>query len=161
MGIEIERKFIARAEELPPALLSTQLSQGYVDPEAASVRVRISGDACFLTIKGAVSGMSRLEYEFQIPMEQGRELLERLCRRPVIEKTRSLIDHGNHRWEVDVFAGDNKGLVIAEVELDDEDEQVEIPHWIEREVTHDRKYSNAALARHPFSQWTEEERNAK
>jgi len=132
--------------------------QGYVDPEAASVRIRLSGDTCFLTIKGAVSGMSRAEFEFTIPPNQGREILEQLCHRPVIEKTRHLIEHAAHTWEVDVFAGDNEGLVTAEVELDDEDEVVELPVWIEREVTHDPRYANAALAQRPYSEWTEEER---
>jgi len=158
MAIEIERKFLVRGDELPPSTISAPLSQGYLDPEAASVRIRLSGDQCFLTIKGAVSGISRLEYEFPIPPEQGREILERLCRRPLIEKTRHWIDHANHRWEVDVFAGENRGLVVAEVELDDEDEVVELPPWIEREVTHDPKYANAALARYPYSRWTPEER---
>ncbi|WP_309398165.1 CYTH domain-containing protein [Cerasicoccus maritimus] len=158
MPIEIERKFIARAEELPRPELSTRLEQGYINRDKATVRVRISGDVCYLTIKGAVQGKSRLEYEYPIPLDEGRELLELLCRRPVIEKTRHLIDHAGHRWEVDVFDGENEGLVMAEVELDDEDELVELPAWVGREVTDERKYSNASLAKRPFIEWTAEER---
>jgi len=161
MPVEIERKFIARGDELPPTTRRTRLEQGYIDPTLATVRVRISGEICFLTIKGAVSGMSRLEYEFPIPIDQGRELLERLCGRPVIKKTRMLIDHGDHCWEVDVFDGDNEGLVVAEVELDDEDEVVQLPAWVEREVTHDPKYANAALAKRPYSAWSEEEKSSQ
>lgn len=161
MAVEIERKFIARADNLPPSKRSLRMEQGYIDPSQAAVRVRISGDSCFLTIKGAVAGMSRLEYEFPIPLEQGRELLENLCRKPVIEKTRMLVDHAQHCWEVDVFSGDNKGLVVAEVELEDENEVVELPPWVEREVTHDRKYSNAALAERPYCQWPEDEKSVQ
>ncbi|WP_309380471.1 CYTH domain-containing protein [Cerasicoccus frondis] len=159
MPIEIERKFIAREDELPPPTLSTRLEQGYIDRDRATVRVRVSGDVCYLTIKGAVSGKSRLEYEYPIPLDEGRELLELLCRRPVIEKTRHLIDHAGHQWEVDVFDGDNAGLVVAEVELDDEDEVVELPAWVGREVTSDGKYANAALAKRPYSKWSEEEKS--
>lgn len=158
MAIEIERKFIARADEMPSPLRSTKLQQGYINRDMATVRIRISGDACFLTIKGASSGMSRLEFEYPIPIEDGRTLLNQLCRQPLIEKTRHLIDHGKHRWEVDVFDGDNAGLVVAEVELDDEDEIVELPEWIEREVTHDPKYANAALAKRPYCQWSPQEK---
>lgn len=158
MAIEIERKFIACADDLPPAQREMRLEQGYVDPREASVRIRLSDDACFLTIKGAVAGMSRLEYEFPIPIEDGRELLAKLCRKPVIQKIRRIIPHGNHRWEVDVFSGDNAGLVLAEVELKDEAESVDLPEWIVREVTHDAKYANAALAKRPYSEWTEAEK---
>ncbi|WP_269542877.1 CYTH domain-containing protein [Cerasicoccus fimbriatus] len=158
MPIEIERKFIADKEKLPAAKKSTRLEQGYIDRDKATVRVRVSGDECFLTIKGAVSGKSRLEYEYAIPLNEGRELIQLLCGKPVIEKTRHLIDHGGHTWEVDVFDGENAGLVVAEVELDAEDERVDLPDWVSREVTSERKYSNASLAEKPFSAWTEEER---
>lgn len=159
MPLEIERKFIARAGELPPPEISTRLCQGYIDRERATVRVRLSGDACFLTIKGAVSGMSRLEYEFPIPLEQGRELLEQLCRRPLIDKTRHLVAHGGRRWEVDVFHGENDGLVVAEIELDDEDETVDLPSWVGREVTSQARYANAALAERPYAEWSAEEKS--
>ncbi|MEO0795561.1 MAG: CYTH domain-containing protein [Verrucomicrobiota bacterium] len=160
MPLEIERKFIAHPSQLPAAPVSTRLEQGYVDMNRATVRVRVSGDQCFLTIKGPSNGMSRLEFEYPIPLEQGQEMLRQLCRKPIIEKTRHEIKHGKHCWEVDVFDGENRGLVVAEVELDHEEESVELPAWVQREVTDDPKYANAALAERPFSQWTIEEKAA-
>jgi adenylate cyclase len=115
--------------------------------------VRIFGEAAFITIKGGKQGISRPEYEYPIPRADAEELLETLCRRPLIEKTRHTLHYGGLEWVVDVFAGDNAGLVLAEVELDSADQSVELPPWAGREVTHDPRYLNVNLARHPYSLW--------
>jgi CYTH domain-containing protein len=150
MGIEMERKFLVvgngwRTAALGPAV---PLRQGYLTGGADTpvVRVRLAGEAAFLTIKGP--GLrARAEYEYPIPPEDAAAMLETLCAPPVIEKTRSRVGHAGLVWEVDVFAGQLAGLVLAEVELDSADQRVELPGWVGREVTDDPRYQNAALAR--------------
>ncbi|MEO0796914.1 MAG: CYTH domain-containing protein [Verrucomicrobiota bacterium] len=160
MPVEIERKFLVKPERLPSSGSHTTMSQGYIDSSGPVVRIRITGENdCFLTIKGPTQGMSRSEFEYPIPIDDGREILAKLCRQPLIEKTRHLIQHGSHVWEVDIFTGDNEGLIVAEVELDSEGESVELPSWVSIEVTQDPKYTNAALAQRPFSQWSAEEKS--
>lgn len=155
MAIEIERKFLVQGEAWRQGA-GLQLSQGYLcrDP-ARTVRVRIAGRQAFLTVKGLGQGaakMSRQEFEYEIPLADAQALLK-LCDGPVIEKLRRRIAVGGHVWEVDEFFGDNAGLVLAEVELESEDQAFERPGWLGAEVTQDARYFNANLAAHPYSQW--------
>lgn len=149
MATEIERKFLVRDDGWQALIIkSTAIRQGYLSSNAkATVRVRSRDDReAFLTLKGAVHGRSRAEYEYEIPVGDGRELL--LMAEPhVLEKQRHLVPWGGLTWEVDVFGGRHQGLVIAEVELESEDQHVQIPDWIGREVTHDDRYYNASLSR--------------
>jgi len=156
MGIEIERKFLVRKDVWTPADSGTRFRQGYLclDPER-TVRVRLAGETGYLTIKGRTENGARAEFEYPIPPEEARELLDRLCLRPLIEKVRYRVKVGAHLWEVDEFFGENADLLLAEVELDDIAEDVELPEWIGAEVTDDPRYYNAALIRHPFRDWGE------
>jgi CYTH domain-containing protein len=156
MGIEIERKFLVKDRSIVASMAGTSMRQGYlsVDPER-TVRVRIAGVRAFVTIKGAPSdsGASRSEYEYAIPVPEADELLDRLALRPLIEKTRYRVTVGRLVWEVDVFGGDNDGLVVAEVELPSEATALTLPDWIGDEVTGDPRYYNASLVRHPYRDW--------
>lgn len=153
MAQEIERKYLVKGNEWRKLATGVPYSQGYIATTGLqTVRVRTVGDRGYLTIKGPRQGISRAEYEYPIPFEDAVEILNTLCDRPLIEKTRYKIPLGNVVWEVDEFAGENQGLVIAEVELLDENQILELPAWIEREVD-DPKYFNANLAKHPYSQW--------
>ena len=130
------------------------MRQGYLNNEKrCSVRVRISGDEAHLNIKGATIGAKRLEFEYPIPLEQASIILDSLSAGPLIEKVRYLIPQGHLIWEIDVFSGDNAGLVVAEIELSDADEAFDIPTWIGEEVTHDTRYYNTRLSREPYSTW--------
>lgn len=150
--LEIERKFLV-SEEWEPISNGVQMKQGYlsVDPER-TVRIRIAGDAAFLTIKGKSEGISRLEHEYQIPVQDAESLLP-LCIHTPVEKIRykQLVD--DLMWEVDVFQGANQGLVLAEIELERVDQQVNLPSWIKEEVSSDHRYFNAYLSQHPYSAW--------
>jgi adenylate cyclase len=154
MPLEIERKFIVDTGKLSLSGSGKRYRQGYL-PAAGktSVRVRICDDAAWLTLKGETVGASRLEFEYSIPVEDAEHILESLCEGSIIDKTRHLLDHAGHTWEVDVFTGDNAGLVIAEVELQSEDEAVELPGWAVEEVTRDARYYNANLVREPYCNW--------
>lgn len=155
MGIEIERKFFVHKEQwqLIEKPMGQDIVQGYICvANDRSVRVRLSGPEAFLTIKGETSGMSRMEFEYPVPPADARQLLDLLCGR-LISKVRYNIPHAGHVWEVDVFSGVNEGLIIAEVELQQESEQVALPDWIGKEVTGDARYYNATLAVHPFTEW--------
>jgi adenylate cyclase len=155
MGIEIERKFLVKGKPWS-ALTGTPYRQGYLttDPER-TVRVRIAGECGCLTIKGASSGLARAEFEYPIPLADAEQLLDQLCPKPQIEKTRYQIVYAGLTWEVDVFTGENAGLVIAEVELEEIDQPVELPAWVGREVTGDRRFFNAYLTRHPYLTWAD------
>lgn len=158
MAIECERKFLVTADDWRPAARPVAIRQGYLaDERGVAVRVRIAGDAAFLTVKGArltggAAGMSRLEFEYAIPLADGRALLG-LCRPPLIEKVRHILDHEGHEWVVDVFEGDNAGLIVAEVELHRPDEPLVLPAWVGEEVTSDPRYLNVSLAKHPYRSW--------
>jgi CYTH domain-containing protein len=156
MGTEIERKFLVGDRSVVANLVGTVMRQGYlsVDP-FRTVRVRVSGQRAFVTIKGAPSdsGASRAEYEYGIPVSDAEELLDRLALRPLIEKMRYRVTVGTLVWEIDVFAGDNDGLVVAEVELPSEATAVILPEWIGEEVTGDPRYYNASLVTHPYRDW--------
>lgn len=153
MPQEIERKFLVADASWLESSSGTRMSQGYLslDPER-TVRVRLAGARAWLTIKGMTRGISRSEFEYEIPAEEAAGLLE-LCLPGVIDKTRHKVDHTGYLWEVDVFHGENEGLVLAEVELCGEDEKPELPPWIGGEVSHDPRYFNASLSRHPFREW--------
>jgi CYTH domain-containing protein len=111
------------------------------------------GNQGYLTIKGLTEGFSRPEYEYPIPAADAQEMLDKLCESPLIEKTRYKIDLAGLTWEIDEFAGENQGLIVAEVELSDENHIIELPDWIDKEVSGDSRYYNVNLAQHPFSQW--------
>ena len=155
MAQEIERKFLLssdawRAQAKP----GVYMSQGYMgDAKRASVRVRIEGDQANINFKSATLGISRLEYEYSIPRDEALEMLENLCEKPLIEKTRYKVEVGEHTWEVDVFEGDNKGLVVAEVELTHEDQIFVKPDWAGDEVSMDTRDYNVCLVKHPYKDW--------
>lgn len=157
-GLEIERKFLVCNDGYRrEAFGSSRIKQGYICSERGrTVRVRIRDDKGYLTIKGASDekGLSRYEFEKEILLDEAEQLLK-LCEPGMIDKTRFLVKSGSHTFEVDEFYGENEGLVIAEVELQSEDEPFEKPDFIGREVTGDRRYYNSHLLKHPFSAWRE------
>lgn len=133
--------------------------QGYLAGGArASVRVRIAGDRAWLNVKGGGYVASRQEFEYAIPVDDAREMLESLCDGPLVEKTRHFVPHGGLEWEVDEFHGRNEGLVVAELELDREGQPFDRPPWLGPEVTHLPRYYNVRLVEHPYSEWTAAER---
>ena len=154
--IEIERKFLVKNDSFKrEAFAKNHIAQGYLSsvPER-TVRVRIKGEKGFLTIKGASndSGLSRFEWEKEIPVSEAKSLLL-LCEKGVIDKTRFEIKKGNHVFEVDEFYNDNEGLIVAEIELDSENDTFEKPDWLGKEVTGDIRYYNAYLSKKPFKNW--------
>ena len=154
MAIEIERKFLVKEKPFSIAKRSLKINQGYIINEKSKViRVREKGDDYFLTIKGNNIGISRLEYDFPISKEDAKELIFHFCKTTLIEKTRHYIEYKGHTWEVDEFHGKNNGLIVAEIELESEDEKFEIPDWVGEEVTQDDRYYNMNLAIHPFTSW--------
>lgn len=154
MATEIERKFLVQPRDWASMGVGKAYKQGYLSSaDNAIVRVRLAGEQGFLTIKGRTEGISRSEFEYPIPRADAEAMLA-LCPQPLIDKTRYRIPVGQHTWEVDVFHGLNDGLVVAEIELASEDEAFERPDWLAEEVTHDWRYTNASLARQPFSSWT-------
>ncbi|QIK37014.1 CYTH domain-containing protein [Caldichromatium japonicum] len=155
MPIEIERKFLVKNDDWhAQATEGVRLIQGYLsaDPHL-TVRVRIQGDAAVLTLKGGSRGISRLEFEYPIPLADAEEMLTALAVFPPIDKTRYLVRHEGHCWEIDVFTGANAGLVIAELELARPDEPFTRPDWLGEEVSGDPRYLNVNLARHPYGAW--------
>lgn len=154
MRTEIERKFLVVGDGWRAGARADAIRQGYLAASRTlSVRVRALDERATLTIKGDHGGITRLEYEYAIPVADAHDLLDALCHRPLIEKTRHTLMHGGLEWVVDEFAGDNAGLVMAEVELDSEDQAVDLPDWVGEEVTGDPRYLNVNLQRHPYSQW--------
>ncbi|QSJ19954.1 CYTH domain-containing protein [Nostoc sp. UHCC 0702] len=154
MAKEIERKFLVKGDSWRKLAEGTVYCQGYIATgEKATVRVRIAGNQGYLTIKGPSVKYSRAEFEYTIPIEDAQEMLDTLCDRPLIEKIRYKLEWNNLIWEIDEFDGVNKGLILAEVELTDEKQHIELPDWIDKEVSEDPKYFNSNLVKHPFSQW--------
>ncbi|MGD9500719.1 MAG: CYTH domain-containing protein [Halothiobacillus sp.] len=158
MALEIERKFLLKDDSWRAAVTSSRrLSQGYLttltDGAKASVRVRIGGDQAYLNIKSVRLGMSRDEFEYPIPIEDAGHMLANLCSGAVIEKIRHHVHFAGLLWEIDEFLGANQGLVVAEVELNSEDQTFHKPDWVGEEVTEDPRYYNVSLVRHPFAQW--------
>lgn len=155
MATEIERKFLVTSEAWrETADVGTRFRQGYlIGAEKASVRVRIEGERANINIKSATLGVRRQEYEYPIPLKEAEEMLDTLCEQPQIEKVRYIVPVGDHTWEVDVFTGDNEGLVVAEVELEDESEAFVRPGWLGEEVSDDTRYYNVCLVNHPYKDW--------
>ena len=153
MGQEIERKFLVDTARWRPAGAGVAFRQGYLSshPER-TVRVRLEGDAGKLTIKGPTEGVSRVELEYDLPRADVDQLLA-LCERPLIEKVRHTEEHGGKTWEIDVFGGENEGLVVAELELGSEDEPFTRPPWVTEEVSYDPRYYNARLVEAPYRTW--------
>ena len=154
MGVEIERKFLPAGDGWRALGEPVLLRQGYLssNPER-TVRVRVEGGQGTMTIKGKSVGATRGEWEYPIPLADANELLNRLCEQPIIEKYRRRIPFAGNVWEVDEFLGANQGLVVAEVELDAEEQQFDKPAWIGAEVTDDARYFNSSLIRNPYSTW--------
>jgi adenylate cyclase len=155
MALEIERKFLVSSDDWRKQVQeSHNIVQGYLNSGAhCSVRIRISGDQAWLNIKSATIGSQRQEFEYEIPLQDGFDMLASLRQGPSIEKTRHLIRYGEHLWEVDEFKGDNNGLIVAEIELSAQEERFERPAWLGQEVTQDARYYNTQLSRHPFNSW--------
>ena len=154
MAEEIERKFLLRNEDWRGLAPGKTYVQGYLGGnDACSVRVRIAEDKATLNIKGATAGARRSEYEYAIPPADARLMLAMFARNSLIEKTRYRIEYQGFFWEIDEFHGGNQGLVVAEIELEHEDQPFERPAWIGEEVTNDARYYNANLARAPYSEW--------
>ncbi len=155
MAIEIERKFLLTNQNWR-ALVSKSIyyRQGYLHSDAhSSVRIRVSDDSAKINIKSATIGAQRQEYEYDIPLQDAQELLDSLCHKPLVEKTRHIVVHRQHTWEIDEFAGDNQGLIVAEIELSTPDETFEKLDWLGEEVTEDIRYYNNQLVKHPYKNW--------
>ena len=154
MGQEIERKFLIAGTPWRKWTGGAEIRQGYLslDP-ARSVRVRISGEHAWLTVKGPTRGLSRAEFEFAIPRTDAEQMLATLVTGALVEKTRYAVAHAGHRWDVDVFSGENAGLAVAEIELRDEDEPFARPPWLGAEVSGDPRYFNLSLATCPWRHW--------
>lgn len=153
MAIEIERKFLVDTGKLPPLVNGIEILQGYLLAHSPSIRIRIANDKAFLTIKGKpTNNISRSEFEYEIPLSDGLELLKE-CKELIISKTRYEIMYENHLWELDIFEEENKGLIVAEIELSSEDEPFALPSWVTVEVSNDMRYTNANLISHPYSKW--------
>lgn len=154
MGVEIERKFLLRGDAWRTLGEPVLLRQGYLSSQRERVvRVRIEGGQAMLTIKGKSVGASRGEWEYPIPLADAEVFLASLCEQPLVEKYRRCITHAGMVWEVDEFLGVNAGLVVAEIELTAEDQAFDQPDWVGEEVTHDARYFNANLIRHPYTCW--------
>lgn len=155
MGREIERKFRVTGEGWKSAE-GVPFRQGYLSTDKErTVRVRIEGERAVLTVKGLTEGLTRREFEYEIPLAEAAEMLDELCERPLIEKRRHTLDHAGHTWEVDEFLGENAGLVVAEIELESEGESFERPDWLGEEVSDDPRYYNANLVREPYPTWAD------
>lgn len=155
MAKEIERKFLVINDDWRKDVTkSIHYIQGYFSTnKSCSIRVRVSGQAASLNIKSATLGITRTEYEYPIPVHDAKEMLENLCNKPLLEKTRHHVQHHNHLWEIDIFSGDNEGLVVAEIELKSADERFSMPDWAGAEVSDDPRYYNVCLISHPYKNW--------
>ena len=154
MAIEIEKKFLVKKIPKNNIKYSHYIKQGYIVSDKQKViRVRQKEDDYFITIKGNKIGISRFEFEYPIPQPDAEDLFESFCEKGLIEKTRHYIDYKNHTWELDVFHGENKGLIVAEIELKSESEKFSLPNWIGNEVTSEAKYYNMNLINDPFKNW--------
>ena len=157
MATEIEHKYLLANDNWRKSISdSIVMRQGYLTSDSSSsIRVRISNHGAKLNIKSATIGNMRQEYEYDIPLQDANEIINTLCRKPLIEKTRHFIKQGHHTWEIDEFTGDNDGLIVAEIELLELNEKFAIPEWIGKEVTEDFRYYNNNLSLNPYKLWTE------
>ena len=153
MGREIERKFLVKGNQWREGNKVVYICQAYLLCETErTIRVRLMGEHAFLTVKGSHEGISRLEFEYEIPLADAKEMLG-LCLQPYVEKNRYEVMHAGMKWEVDEFLKENQGLIVAEVELASADQQFDLPPWAGAEVSYDCRYSNANLVKNPFSKW--------
>jgi adenylate cyclase len=165
MAREIERKFLLKGDLWKQkAFQKTHFAQGYLNDiteqsAKSSVRVRLEGDKANMNIKSLEIGLSRDEYEYEIPYAEGERMLDTLSVGPVIEKDRYLVRHGGHVWEIDEFHGENLGLVVAEVEMQSENERIQMPEWAGQEVTEVPRYYNVSLSKYPYTKWKEHEKH--
>lgn len=156
MAKEIERKFLVKGSAWKEQAEGVLYRQGYLNSmKERVVRVRTIGDKAFLTIKGITAGVSRLEFEYEIPFAEGKQMLDELVEKPIIEKNRYKIRQNGLVWEIDEFLGDNQGLVVAEVELQDEQQALNLPDWIGEEVSADPRYFNNNLVARPYTTWSQ------
>jgi adenylate cyclase len=154
MALEIERKFLVTNTTWREGNQGILYRQGYVPTQdKTTVRVRVAGDHSYLTVKGPSNGIVRTEYEYEIPLADAEAMLAEICQPPLIEKRRYKLPVANHLWEIDEFLGDNQGLLLAEIELTSPTETFVKPAWLGVEVSHDARYRNSYLARHPYSTW--------
>jgi len=154
MPREIERKYLVKDERFKKNASRKYICQAYLSrAKNRTVRVRIAGDQAFLTIKGKSRSSARREYEYEIPLQHAREMMDHLVKKHIVEKYRYTLDYKGHTWEVDEFTGINKGLCIAEIELEHLDEKFPLPPWVGEEVTDDPRYFNSSLSKEPFSEW--------
>lgn len=155
MGVEIERKFLLQDSSWKTKkTVGILYRQGYLKNEQDHcVRIRVAGDKGFITIKGKTIGATRAEYEYEIPLDEAVEILETLCEKPLIEKIRYHVSCCDFVWEIDEFLGENQGLLIAEIELDHENQSFKKPDWLGKEVTSDSRYYNAQLVKTPYTKW--------
>ena len=158
MAVEIERKFLlssdAWREEVERSL---EMKQGYLSRDAqSSVRIRVCDDRADINVKSTRDGIYRLEYEYPIPLADAEEMLRLVAHRPIIHKTRHIVHRDGHCWEIDEFHGENAGLIVAEVELQSREEQIERPPWLGREISTDARYYNSNLSKVPYSAWKEQ-----
>lgn len=157
MGVEIERKFLLKNDSWRSLARGTKYRQGYLNSaKDRTVRVRTIGDKGYLTIKGISRGAVRLEYEYEISVADAQAMLKELCEKPLIEKKRHKVEYKGLIWEIDEFFGENQGLIVAEVELESEDQKFVKPGWISEEVTGDPRYFNANLIHLPYRKWHNE-----
>ncbi|MEM6253827.1 MAG: CYTH domain-containing protein [Cyanobacteria bacterium P01_D01_bin.156] len=154
MAKEIERKFLVQGDDWRTLAEGRYYCQGYIPTQGKqTVRVRIIGEQGYLTLKGPTVGISRSEFEYPIPLKDAQAILSELCDRPIIAKHRYRIPMGDVIWEVDEFLDENQGLILAEVELTEETQTVDLPVWIGSEVTGDSRYYNSNLVKNPFKAW--------
>lgn len=154
MPSEIEHKYLVRKNAWKPSTCGVLYRQGYLSSAMERVvRVRIAGDKAYLTVKGLTTGVTRLEFEYSIPVADAAIMLDELCERPLIEKTRYREEFEGHRWEIDEFHGDNSGLVIAEIEVGSACERFALPPWAAAEVSDDPRYFNSNLGVNPYKNW--------
>ncbi len=160
MAIEIERKFLVTNPNWKKDATSKLYQQGYLcSGDGPTVRVRIAGEKSYVTIKGKHKGISRLEFEYDIPMQEARVLLAEVCRQPIIEKRRYTKIIDGFIWEIDEFLGDNDGLILAEIELQEEQQEFPKPDWLGKDVSALHRYYNASLCHYPFKDWSEREKH--
>ena len=155
MAIETEHKYLVNESDWNKIVpeKSLPVKQAYLfASEDKTIRLRQIGEKAFITIKGKTQGASRPEYEYEIPLTDALEMIEQFCSK-LIEKTRHFVNYKNKTWEVDVFEGLNKGLIIAEIELESENEHYELPAWLGQNVTSDYRYANSNLSVNPFTNW--------
>lgn len=154
MGKEIEKKFLVNGDDWRKESTGVLFRQGYLSiVKERTVRVRTIDNKGFLTIKGITIGATRAEYEYEISVSDANEMLDSLCEKPIIEKNRAKVEFKNLVWEIDEFFGENDGLIVAEVELESEDQKIDLPEWIGKEVTGDPRYYNSSLIKNPFKKW--------